>query len=304
MNNQINQPPVNPDDEIDMGLFFRRLGRIFSGAGKGVSQSAGLILRRPVLIGLFLLFGIGAGTLLYYIATPVYKASMTLTSNVLSNDYCSDRIEDLQLVVKDRSYSLLAKKLQISQSTAEKIKMIAYAEIYEPDEKERDSIIIGIPFKVKLEVIDPVVIDSLQTALLNYLENNEYSLARKKIRRESMEQMREKLGKEITQLDCLKVIVANSLLTRQGSAGGIVIGQPLDPLNVYREDIILFQQKLGISSDLSLINNIQVIDGFLAREKPDSPKLLKNIVIFGAIFGLIGFIIAWRSEKRKPVPLQ
>ena len=92
--------------------------------------------------------------------------------------------------------------------------------------------------------------------------------------------------------------MANNL-TPRGSASGFVFGQPLDPINVYKEQIKLFKDELELNSDLLLIDNIQVVQDFFPRPKPDSPKLEKNIYMGGVVAFLIGLTMAFSFEVKK-----
>lgn len=293
--------PVIQDDEIDLRAFMKTIQQVFSKLLTKFLYLFIVIQKRLKLLIIISIAGIGMGILSFLIMKPVYESSMTLTSRVLDNRHCAAIIENLQLIVDDESYNLFAKILKVSEKVAEQINEIEYANLYEIDENE-DTVILGLPFKINLSVYDPAVIDTMQVALVNYLENNEYSLIRKAIRKQEQELLIEKFRGEISQLDSLKGIIAASLIQR-GTSSGIIFGEPLDPLNVYRESIKLYKQELELNSNLILNDNIQVISPFIAREKPDSPKLLLNIIIGGLIAFFIGFLIALRLEIKRSAKL-
>jgi len=294
------------DSEIDTGIeallkIQRSISKFFMKLSYSVSYLFQVIRKRLLFLIISIIIGAGAGILLYFNTTPTYHTSMTLTSRVLDNRHCATIIENLQLIVDDESYNLLAKTLKVSEKVAEQIDEIEYANLYKIED-DKDTVLLGIPFKISLSVYDPAVIDTMQVALVNYLEDNEYSHIRKAIRKQEKELLIEKFQGEISQLDSLKGIIAASLIQR-GTSSGIIFGEPLDPLNVYRESIKLYKQELELNSNLILNDNIQVISPFMAREKPDSPKLLLNIIIGGLIAFFIGFLIALRLEIKRSAKL-
>jgi len=302
----VKNSPFDNDKEIDIGIeIFKKIQRAFSKVFKIFASSLlflfQVIRKRLLLLGISAFLGAGAGILLYSNTTPTYYASMIVTSRLLKNLYCAEMIDNLQLIIDDKSYNLLAKTLKVSKKVAEQIDEIEYNNLYEIEENE-DTVILGLPFKISLFVYDPVVIDTMQTAIINFLENNEYSLKRRKIRKKKFELLEGKFKKEVLELDSLKWLLA-SAVGQRANASGFNFGEPLDPLNVYREVINFYKKQLDYNSQQILINNIQVISPFMPREKPDSPKLLLNIIIGGLIAFFIGFLIALRLEVKRSAKL-
>ncbi len=110
--------------------------------------------------------------------------------------------------------------------------------------------------------------------------------------------LRKKLEVEMHQMDSLKFVIASNMAPR-GTQTGFVFGQPIDPINMFKEGINLFKEDLLLNQELELIDNIQVIQDFVPRAKPDSPRLVKNIVLFGAGSFLLGLILAFYLERKK-----
>lgn len=289
------------NNEIDLRLIYNKIKQLFSSLGDFISSIINVIKKRFILLVLFALAGAGAGIGLFYISKPVYISSVTLTSSTLSNEYCSDMIEDLELIIKDKTPELLAKKLNIDVNSVRAIKELEFNNYDEKLKKiyaNKDTVVLGRPFKITVYAYNNTVFDTLQNALINYLENNEYALKRKKIRVENIQLMREKLKEEIHQLDSLKFVVASNLLPR-GNSTGFVFGQPIDPVNIYKEGIRLFQDDLDLNTSLVLSDNIQVIQDFSPRRKPDSPNMRRNIFTYGSILFLLGLTLAFSLERKK-----
>jgi len=247
------------------------------------------------------MLGAGLGVTLFFTSKPIYISTLTLTSSTLNNDFCSELINELQLFIEDDTPELLAKKLKIGMGTAKEIRKIEFDNFNEKlnkKYKEEDTVVLGLPFKIKVFALNNSIFDTLQTAFVNYLENNDYALKRKEIRKQNIQLLRKKLNDQIIELDSLKNVVATNLLPR-GNISGFVFGQPLDPINVYKEAIALFQNDLDLNTQYILIDNIQIINPFSIRNKPASPRLVKSITT-GAIAGfLLGMLTAFILAARR-----
>jgi capsular polysaccharide biosynthesis protein len=289
------------NDEIDVRIIYQSIKGFFSGISNFILNIFHVAKRRWLLISICTLIGIAGGIKLFFISPPVYISSLTLSSSILSNDFCSDIVTELGLIVEDNTPALLAKKLNISVSSASQIKKIEFANYNDKLKKkyeDKDSIVLGLPFKIKVYAYSNTVFDTLQKAFVNYLEKNEYASKRKEIRKEENRQMQAKLKEQIYGLDSLKTIVSNNLVPR-GNPSGFVFGQPIDPVNIYKEGIIFFQKELDLNKEMELIDNIQVISDFSARDKPDSPRLWKTTAAGGSAGLLLGLLIASMLESRK-----
>lgn len=219
----------------------------------------------------------------------------------MNNEYCADEIENLNQIIKDKTPDLLAEHLKINNQVAGALKKIEFDnyderlnELYD----EKDTIVLGLPFKIRVYSYDNTVFKELQTALVKHLENNEYSLKRKMIKINNIHALKEKINKDMKDLDSLKFTIAANM-TPRGTENGFVFGQPLDPLNTFREGIRLYKEELDLNTSLELIDNIQVIQDFTPRAKPYSPRLFFNIIVFGTGGFFLGVLLAFFLERKK-----
>jgi hypothetical protein len=223
-----------------------------------------------------------------------------LTSSTLTNDYCSDQIENLELIIQDRTPELLAKKLNISIADASAIRSLEfdnYDEQLKKLYKDKDTVVLGRPFRIITIAYNNTVFDTLQKALVSYLEHNEYALKRKNIKLMNLQLMKSKIDVQLKQIDSLKSVVTANL-TPRGSVSGFVFGQPIDPVNVYKQEIDLVKDKLEIDKEISLIDNIQVVQDYSPREVPDNPKLKKLMIAGFLFFGFLSLLVAFRLERK------
>jgi len=284
----------NSSEEIDLSQLFSRIYNLFHSLKNKISYSLNVFKKRIVLILILFFVGLGIGSIFFYTTKPTYTTCMTLISNSLSNQYCHDLIQNLGIFQLQGS-DLLSKQLNINKETAEKIVSIKFSKFDSKMKEKEDSLLIGFPFRIVLSVYDPSIIDTMQSAIINYLENNDFALKKKYIKKQNLELLNQKLDREMIQLDSLKSIVAQSLIPKQTQVGFVMREQ--DPVKVYQEEIGLYREKLNINSQIALINNIQVIDGFIVMQKPDRP--LRTDIFIGGIIGLIlGCYFALRREKK------
>ena len=295
----------NLNEEVDVRLIYHKIKQLFSSFFHSlINFTVGIITmlrKRWGLILISFLIGIGIGFGIYYNTRPVYSSTLVLTSTVLRNDFCFDMINSLDQLVKEKAYDPLAKKLGMPVASARSIKGLDidnYDEKLKKKYDNKDTIVLGLPFKIKAYAYTNTVFDTLQQALVKYLENNDYSLKRKKIKIETTEMLRAKLASEIRQVDSLKFVVASGSAPR-GNQGGFVFGQPIDPLNMFHEGINLFKEDLNLYTSLSLIENIQVVQDFSLVTKPSFPKLRYNLPLGGLIGLLAGLIVAFYLEAKK-----
>lgn len=288
-------------DEIDLRFVYGKIKQLFLSWWGFFIFCFTVALKRWILLLAFVLLGASVGIGLFYNTRPVYTSTLTITSHALANDFCSDILGNLNLMIRDKSPEVLAQNLKIDVSTAKSIKLLEfdnYDEKLKKIYKNKDTVVLGRPFKIKAYMYTNTGFDTLQTALVNYLENNEYAFTRKQIKMQNIVTLREAIKKQISQLDSLKFKASSGMTPRGTSPGGFVFGEPIDPINYFKQEILLLEKDLVLNRDLILIDNIQVIQDFTPRAVPDSPRLRRNILTYALIFSLIGFIIAFYLERK------
>lgn len=282
------------DDEInviDSLSFFRN---IFTSIGNAVKGFFSFTFRNIILLIIFFVIGLAGGFAHFKFSKPVYSAELILASNYIDNDICSEIIEKLQGYVDDKTPELLGKKLDITTEEAEKIKKIRFSNFNEKiaeKYKDADTVVLGMPFRVNVLVSDFTVYPVLQDALMGYFEKNPFVIQQKNIRQTNNQLIINKIQTQQIELDSLKKVVSNHLVPR-GAQNGFVFGQPLDPLNIYREVISLYKEELEIKADIiRTAKNTKVIQDFEVREKPYRPKFLLSLAVCGMLGLILGYFI-------------
>ena len=284
-------PMTQSNDEINLLDLFRKMGSFIKNSILWIVSS---FLKNILIIISVSALGFLCGIMHYYFSKPVYSSDLILSSNYLPNDMCSEIIENLQWYVVDNTPEILAKKLNISENDAREIKKLEFSNFNEKlAKKYEDTILIDAPFRIHVLAGDYKIFEALQPALISYFEKNPDVVLQKNIHQTNTKLMIKKIEKQIIELDSLTKTISGNLVPR-GTQTGFVFGEPLDPLNIYKQNIILYKEELSKNTDLILTeNNIRVIRDFEVREKPYLPKRSISLGTFGSIGIVLGFLIAY-----------
>lgn len=303
-----NQKQVSNSDEIDLGVLFSKIGDFFKNMGLGFLRFLALLRRIPLenktLFIVLILAGIG-GSVSYssFLKKKFYSTTMILSSEYLNKRIVDNTIDKLNLLAEEDDKKGLASVLNISNELAENIHdfeakpFVAEAELIElevlkeqlksfqstnTNEKVIEQVIDRIEienrhaFEITVRVYNPTVVRELETALVNFLRNNDYLKKRVEITKSNLLGRKQKLLSESQKLDSLKaVIYANyqnmAAQSRQGSNNVILSDKAVtNPIEIFKEDIDLYNEIQSIDRSLYLQNDFEVVDGFTEFSKPTS----------------------------------
>jgi len=264
-------------EEIDLFFIFRPIGAILMRVGAGIDYYFS-VLRANLLLFFAIVFILsGMGFCLRYIIPGSYKTQGIFASRLLPESYCDMLTDNLN---NHAGEPVVASLLHISDAAADhirKIEMVPVKELLD----SKDSTLHGFSLILILKKMDSLAV--IQRGLLGYYENNEYSRRRKEERRSALLSLRQDIMAKISSLDSLSRIVNSSIVPR--SAGqGIILGQPIDPVNVYKAQAAYYEQKVTIDSNIANLDDIQTVQPFLPLSIPNSPR-------FNRLFG-ISFLVA------------
>lgn len=281
-------------EEIDLALIFNKLGELFSRIGAKIHYTAQVIRRNIIYVSLFVLIGIGIGFAAHYKTKPYYTSSMTLILAEIRNEFIEDQLNKLSVMIMENNLEEVSQRLDITVDAAKQIKGMNFYNL-DQDRIAEDSVLTGSPFRIELMLYDNKLFDTMEPALTNYLENNRYFSKQKRIRQQQMLSMISKYKDDIKSLDSVKTTVADP----EGPVNGFVYGQPIDPSNLYRESINMYQEQIELEAELEQLDNVEVVTGFVSRLIPTGPSLIKYLLI-GAFLGfLVGLMVALKLEARK-----
>lgn len=281
-------------DEIDLAVIFAYIGRFFQRIGDGIRYTFQAIRHHLVYVVLIVLVGVGLGFAAYSVTKPYYVSSMTLVLSDIRNEFVENQLNNLTEMIREDNIIAVSSGLNISPADARQIKDMRFSNL-DQDRVAADSILQGSPFRIELSVYDNALFESMEPAIANYLENNRYFLRQKLIRQQMIQSLIAKIKDDIKTLDSLKTNVASP----RGPVNGFVYGEPIDPTNLYRESMALYEEQVKLQSELDQLENIQIVNGFTPRFRPTGPSLIRFIFIGGALAFLIAIIVAVALEGRK-----
>jgi len=232
---------------------------------------------------------------IFFLQKPYYTSTLSISHIRVENDYCYQMITNLNGYIDNKSNYGLAQQLGLDPRMAEKIISIKYLSLNENIAiRFTDSVSVMLPFKVKVEVYDNSILDSLQNKILNYLETNEYAQTRKELEKLSLEKTEKRIDTELVEIDSLKRLVNKGIIPRSTGIG-IILGEPIDPISVYKRGMELYEKKLLISKKKQLNNSFELMVGFTK-----SPKTSNSGGLLYALIGILsGYVIGmlWLAKK-------
>ncbi len=281
------------DDEIDLSVIVYKIGSWIKGVINSIAYTMQIIRKRLLLVILFVVAGLGVGYFIHSATKPYYTSSMTLILADIRNEFVEDQLTSLTEMVEEDNYEVIAKYLEIPVDNARQIKKIEFINL-DQNRIAEDSILVGSPFKIELMLYNNSLFDAMEPALINFLESNRYFLKQKNIRQRQVENLISKYKGVISSIDSVK----ESVIAPRGPVSGFVYGEPIDPTNLYREGISMYEEQVKLEAELARLDNIEIVNGFTPRSKPSGPSLLIFLAI-GALFAfLISIIVAINIETR------
>jgi uncharacterized protein involved in exopolysaccharide biosynthesis len=251
-----------------------------------------------LLIILFVIAGLLSAYAYYSFSPSYYKTEMIVQHNELTRKTYHGIIEGLNNLIASESYSKLATELKIPESSARKIGLVEAVSINnEPLAKDTSTKKIQ-SFKINVLLSDNTIIDTLQFALVKYINSTPFLHNLKEGQKKIYSEQLSYIEKELERLDTLKEKYNRYLLTSKISA--TFYNNDFDPAGIYKQSIKLSNQKEAI---LEWFNHeseaISVIDGFKTPSSPQSEKL-RDILLIGLLSGfLTGFFVALILSLKK-----
>ncbi|GAB3526230.1 hypothetical protein GCM10027443_01190 [Pontibacter brevis] len=280
-------------DEIDIAVIFEYIGRFFQRIGEGIAYTFRAIWRHLTLVVLICMVGVGLGYAAFKVTKPYFVSSMTLVLADIRNEFVENQLNNLAEMIREENFVAVSSNLEISPEDARKIKDLSFTNL-DQNRVPVDSVLQSTPFRLELSLYDNVMFESMEPAITNYLESNRYFLRQKLIRQRKIESLIAKIKDDIATLDSLKTNVASP----RGPVNGFVYGEPIDPTNLYRESMALYEEQVKLQAELEQIETIQVVNGFAPRFRPTGPSLLRFLLIGGALALTIGIVAALALEAR------
>lgn len=313
-------------DDIDLGTLFNKIGQGIQNGWMGFLRFLALIRRTPFenkmsFIAIILASVIIGGLYTVFLKKKYYETSMVLSSDHFNKRLVDSMIEKLNLLAQEEKKAGIAKVLNLSDTLADNIlgftaepfvdeddiielevlkEQLRTAQLNSKNEVVLQQVIQRIEienrhaFRITVRTLNPSVIPNLQDAIVQYFRNNPYIRKRIEITKTALELRMTKLTSEITKLDSIKSALYKNYLTmaaqnRQGSNNVILSDKAGNPVEIFKEDLTLYNELEFVRRDLYLQRDFEIVDGFTEFSEPSGASA--TVVIIYSL--LIGIIVAY-----------
>jgi hypothetical protein len=237
-----------------------------------------------------LLVGMLAGGLvgfLYHVsASGNYKVTAVVSYSEFNKRVFGEVLADLETLVITDSKSTLAAKLKIPYVVANNINKIEGQSFFnESLSKDTSNAML---FKIVVGLKKPVDVDTLQEALINYLNDLPYVKKLKEAKSEVYQDRLAFINGELGKLDTLKSEYVHYLSAFKTPS--TFYNNTFDPGTLYRQSYILDSLKdatiLLLVTDTHLVSTVS---GFKPTENPE--VISRSVSVIGCV--LLGFFVAF-----------
>lgn len=277
--------PSHVADEIDLGLMLLKISEVLG--------------RNKVVVGFALIAGLGLGFAYSQLRKPYYESNLVIESRMLNYPLGNSLITTLQQLIDEGNHSVLEEKLSLEPNQAILLKSFEVVELKDAGSLKQIEIDPSTMIKIRVQLYKNEVLAQLEKGIINYLEKNPYVRKRVEIKKENLQILQKRILNEVEQLDQLKATLYQNMASKADRTNITVI----DPANVFKELIELYETELDTRSQLELINNIQVIESFTAFKRPIKPSKIWSMLVGGLagflIISLILFFVEVRRYLRK-----
>jgi len=280
------ETPRKASEEIDLLYFFRPLINGFKNMAVSLGKYSEVLLKNIFLFSVIVILITAAGYCLRYVMQPAYQTKGIFISHVMPSAFCAKVIKNLDKLRGGSNTPVLASQLNISQAAAGSIYGIRADSIKERfvmQKKDKDSAIVV--FEITLVLSEIKYVDSIQTGIVSYLENNPYSITRKAAKIQQLKSLKSLLDIKLRGLDSLKQIINSSIVPRsQGQ--GIILGEPINPINVVQTEVNYLREQGYIDQELSTMDNIEVLQPFFKLNDYNYPDF-NRLMLYSFILALL-----------------
>jgi hypothetical protein len=291
----------NTQEDLDLLFVLKSIKKGILNLFRGIIWLIEFSTKHILALVVFMAIAISISLGFYYLKKPYYTSALSIAHIRFDNDYCYEMITNLNSYINvNNNNKELAEKLSIGINYAKEIKDIKYKTLNNIIARRyADSMSVMLPFLVEVEVYDNEILDTLQKGILSYLEANEYATKRKLLEKESLDKIEQRMHAEIREMDSLKKIVSQSIIPRS-TGNGIILGEPIDPVAVYKKAMESYEKLLMINRKQVLNNSFEITIGFAKSSKIAGLGKLWYYLIGSLVGYTIGILFLVRKRNRKP----
>jgi hypothetical protein len=289
---------TNQEDQIlipGIKSIIRQLLVIFFGA---LSFFSLVVRRHALLILIGLICGLIFGYFYYAKKPTFYRVSMIVIHNELTKKTYAEILGQLDKLTTPASGKKLAKALNVTQEAASSVLAIDGKNMDDGPLRKDTSSRIKQPFKIVLTLANNNSIDTLQSSVVNYLNNSSYLKRLKDEQRKNFIQRISFIDRELIKLDSLKTEYTRFLSSSKVSA--TFYNNAFDPTDIYVHSYTLVNQREALLNQINIDGTaVSVIDGFKTTSSPQSASLIKYLFLFAGIGFFAAFFTGFLIETKK-----
>lgn len=309
------------DDEIDLLDLFRRFGKsiikLFAAIGNFILVCIFFLLKNAVPLLLSIFIGVVLSFLIRWTTKPIYSSEITFRTNTVSNSEMIPYINKLNLLLKEKNYSVLSSSLSLPEQTVSKIKDI---EAFWIVDRNNDSIPDFVDYKnkhnvydtidvrmkdqfvVRAQVYDPKELPLIRDGILFYSKSNPYFQLENNLRLKQTDEMLVRLNYDIKQLDSLQKVkyFEETRNIQPGKDGQIIFLQEQKTQLVYADIYNLYRLKLSYDREKDLYPDIlTIISDFFQPLKRVNGGVYYGGIIIPVCFWLMLFYLVFHRNRKK-----
>ena len=205
----------------------------------------------------------------------------------LSQRTAVDLINHLQINISNKDYSEISSLLNLTLDESKSIKSIEAEQLYQQDMNEKFYALNK--FEVRLSVFDNNAIESVQSGLINYFNNNGFIKDYHNQYLESNESLIDDIKSEMSVLSSMRMNASSNSLDL--SSVNIISGK--DDKTISNQIISLAQLKEGIRTNQLLLTPLVFVTDFAKTNKTERDLLIWSILggfislLFGLLFSFV-----------------
>jgi hypothetical protein len=209
----------------------------------------------------------------------------------LSQRTAVDLINHLQINISNKDYSEISSLLNLTLDESKSIKSIEAEQLYQQDMNEKFYALNK--FEVRLSVFDNNAIESVQSGLINYFNNNGFIKDYHNQYLESNESLIDDIKSEMIVLSTMRMNASSNSLDL--SSVNIISGK--DDKTISNQIISLAQLKEEIRTNQLLLTPLVFVTDFAKTNKTERDLLIWSILV-GFISLLFGLLFSFVRELK------
>ena len=296
---------VHPEDNINISAIRSFVISLFRGFFKFLAFSAFVCRTKKLLLLTGLVTGLFLGMFYYYVAqTKYYQASMLMVDTKMPVKIYAGIIEQLNMLAKTGSIDRLSSELKVSHANAANILYFDSRNMMQEPLESDTSTKMNTTFQVIMGIRHNNSPDSIQNALVNYINNLPYLQQISRVQYESDSEKIQQITADLDKLDTLKsqynkFIGSIRIVTPTTNP---VYNDAINPAQIYAQTLLLMQERERARRELYTENNaVQVVDTIKTADTVHSKSLPELLVILGGGCLLLAFLTGALIEVKKRV---